>query len=317
MPPKRPALESAPAPPVKKGTCRPCSPADSQSTPCSRPSPPVPPCPSRSSIGTPLSGPRGPVSTAPTRPRLQPRLAQPKSQRSILTARSSRRARATRSPGARTTGGSGEATSRPGCSRRTQTGALVLISISLTRRSFAIVLLTNQGTLSEELAHTNPAGYKGSKAQWFKDKVADIGAALDVPFHIFAATDMKDAFRKPQTGMWDAYVRDFNDGVVVSRSPPRRCRGLITRADMEESFFVGDAAGRPALRNRPKDHSNSDLSPFLPRPSRAHLAQRWQRTQPSLSSRPRSTLCVDSLARSPALCICYACMLFFAPFRSK
>lgn len=34
---------------------------------------------------------------------------------------------------------------------------------------------------------------------------------------------------------------------------------LCTRADMEKSFFVGDAAGRPATRGRSRDHSDSDL----------------------------------------------------------
>ena len=42
----------------------------------------------------------------------------------------------------------------------------------------------------------------------------DIAAALEIPFHVFAAKD-KDEFRKPETGMWDIYLKSFNDGIAV------------------------------------------------------------------------------------------------------
>ena len=58
----------------------------------------------------------------------------------------------------------------------------------------------------------------------------DIALELDVPFHVFAAKD-KDEFRKPDTGMWDIYVKSFNDGIAVGKRFAPRC-WLVKVADM-------------------------------------------------------------------------------------
>mmetsp|Transcript_73215 Transcript_73215/g.172061 ORF Transcript_73215/g.172061 Transcript_73215/m.172061 type:complete len:83 (+) Transcript_73215:756-1004(+) len=63
---------------------------------------------------------------------------------------------------------------------------------------------------------------------------------MGLPFQIFVATTKTsepDWFRKPCIGMWE-YMRD-------------NCNGG-QELDLAQSFFVGDAAGRP------KDHGNSD-----------------------------------------------------------
>ncbi|KAG2396736.1 Polynucleotide 3'-phosphatase [Vigna angularis] len=47
-----------------------------------------------------------------------------------------------------------------------------------------------------------------------------------------------DAFRKPKPGMWHLMEQHFNSGIVI---------------DMDQSFYVGDAAGRKS------DHSDADI----------------------------------------------------------
>ncbi|KAF4571436.1 hypothetical protein EYR36_008773 [Pleurotus pulmonarius] len=82
---------------------------------------------------------------------------------------------------------------------------------------YALVIISNQGIKPERL-------------KVWKEKVKSIAAALpDVPFRLFAAT-AKDGFRKPMPGMWtelERMVAEFGQEI-----------------DKEQSFFVGDAAGR-------------------------------------------------------------------------
>lgn len=59
---------------------------------------------------------------------------------------------------------------------------------------------------------------------------------MDLPFQILVATS-KDAYRKPNTGMWEFFCQSCNGDLKV---------------DKKKSFFVGDAAGRG------KDHGKSD-----------------------------------------------------------
>lgn len=66
---------------------------------------------------------------------------------------------------------------------------------------------------------------------------------LEIPLSIYAATQA-DEYRKPRTGMWKELMDDFDFDVD-------------DRLDLEGSFFVGDAAGRPA------DHSCSDRYAFF------------------------------------------------------
>lgn len=79
----------------------------------------------------------------------------------------------------------------------------------------------------------------------FKTKVSDVLGHLDIPITFYAATE-KDLYRKPRTGIWIELLEDFgfdNSG---------------DNLNLEECFFVGDAAGRQPLGNRPKDFSCSD-----------------------------------------------------------
>ncbi|GAA5890202.1 hypothetical protein JCM5296_002848 [Sporobolomyces johnsonii] len=88
---------------------------------------------------------------------------------------------------------------------------------------YAVVLVSNQA---------------GNDAQQrkFRDKLPNVCRKIGVPLHAFAAYDY-DIHRKPGTGMWDAYIERFNEGIEV---------------DYTQSYYVGDAAGRP------EDHNDTD-----------------------------------------------------------
>ena len=44
----------------------------------------------------------------------------------------------------------------------------------------------------------------------------DCFAALDVPFHLFAAAQQSDeVYRKPATGMLDLYLSKYNAGIAI------------------------------------------------------------------------------------------------------
>ncbi|KAI1790709.1 PNK3P-domain-containing protein [Ganoderma leucocontextum] len=93
-------------------------------------------------------------------------------------------------------------------------------------QGYSVVITTNQALRTTALI-----------SDW-KKKIPVIAAALpDVPFHIFAATE-KDGYRKPIPGMWYELERIFAEQNV--------------QIDVPNSFFVGDAAGRP------NDHSSTD-----------------------------------------------------------
>ncbi|KAL2013806.1 hypothetical protein VTN00DRAFT_1331 [Thermoascus crustaceus] len=103
--------------------------------------------------------------------------------------------------------------------------------------SYQVVVLSNQKRIS--LQSQLKAGRSESKSlSNFKEKATAVMRQLDVPMSIYAATQY-DEYRKPRMGMWkellDDYDLDVGEGV-----------------DLQGSFFVGDAAGRPG------DHSCSD-----------------------------------------------------------
>ena len=78
---------------------------------------------------------------------------------------------------------------------------------------------------------TNQAGIEKKQVKFseLKTKFEDMIISLDIPVFVFVATG-ETHFRKPATGMWDFFVDQCNQSKKV---------------DMSESFFVGDAAGRP------------------------------------------------------------------------
>ncbi|POS82651.1 hypothetical protein EPUL_004207, partial [Erysiphe pulchra] len=105
---------------------------------------------------------------------------------------------------------------------------------------FYIAIISNQAGLSIK-SDSAPK----SKLSLFKTKVSDVLGHLDIPITIYAATE-KDLYRKPRTGIWLELLKDYD------------LDNSTENLNLEESIFVGDAAGRQSLGNRPKDFSCSD-----------------------------------------------------------
>lgn len=99
---------------------------------------------------------------------------------------------------------------------------------------FKIVILTNQAGVSSGK----------TKIPDIKKKIENIIKALGVPVQAYIATG-DSSFRKPLPGMWQALCDQKNGDVSV---------------DMNLSYFVGDAAGRPENKSikKKKDHSSAD-----------------------------------------------------------
>lgn len=105
---------------------------------------------------------------------------------------------------------------------------------TLHENGFKIVVFTNQRgieTGKETIGN-------------LKQKIVMIQQRLDIPCHFFIATGSTN-YRKPRIGMWETLERKFNDGIPI---------------DKNQSFYVGDAAGRPEIKitKRKKDHSSAD-----------------------------------------------------------
>eukprot|EP00606_Chrysophyceae_sp_TOSAG23-5_P001081 GSChrysophyteH2.ASY1.ANO1.1458.1 assembled CDS len=94
---------------------------------------------------------------------------------------------------------------------------------------------------------SNQAGIGNGKTEigGFKMKVENILQELDVPCDFICCTAEISPFRKPLPGMWELLRR-------------QRCPTLSL--DATNSLYVGDAAGREAVKNqRKKDFSDSDV----------------------------------------------------------
>ncbi|KAL9981084.1 hypothetical protein ACROYT_G009743 [Oculina patagonica] len=101
---------------------------------------------------------------------------------------------------------------------------------NLHKSGYKLVIFTNQAAIGKA---------KASKQKVIDEKKGRLIGFLkkvDLPFQILVATS-KDAYRKPNTGMWEFFCQNCNGDVKV---------------DKKKSFFVGDAAGRK------KDHGASD-----------------------------------------------------------
>ncbi|BGP30906.1 DNA kinase/phosphatase Pnk1 [Rhodotorula toruloides] len=103
-------------------------------------------------------------------------------------------------------------------------GSVVRKLRDLHRDGYAIVLFTNQASPFSDLSAD------------FRRKIPFVCRRLNVPLHVFACFEF-DEYRKPSVGMWEAFVERFNGGLEI---------------DYDASFYVGDAAGRPA------DHADTD-----------------------------------------------------------
>ncbi|KAJ2507688.1 DNA kinase/phosphatase Pnk1, partial [Coemansia sp. RSA 2052] len=112
---------------------------------------------------------------------------------------------------------------------------------NIHQQGYKIVIMTNQNGLRPNKKTPGMS----VRAKDFRLKVSKIAQQLEIPFTILAAIG-KDFMRKPSPGMWHMAELD-NEGVVV---------------DKVASFYVGDAAGRPAgwKRGEAADHSDSDLA---------------------------------------------------------
>ncbi|KAG7223069.1 hypothetical protein INR49_015828, partial [Caranx melampygus] len=106
---------------------------------------------------------------------------------------------------------------------------------TLLKKGYKVVFFTNQLGIT-----------KGKlRPEVFKSKVEDILTTLQLPVQVFVATG-PGIYRKPVMGMWNHLCEKVNDGVTV---------------DKKNSFYVGDAAGRPekwAPGKKKKDFSCSD-----------------------------------------------------------
>lgn len=103
----------------------------------------------------------------------------------------------------------------------------------LVNDGFVLVIFTNQAGVGN--GRINEA--------FVKSRLDSVMLAINADIGVFVAT-MKNNYRKPATGMWEAFT-DMAGGVH--------------RIDRENSFYVGDAAGRPARGSMPRDYSDSDL----------------------------------------------------------
>ncbi|KAL1513772.1 hypothetical protein ABEB36_003137 [Hypothenemus hampei] len=104
----------------------------------------------------------------------------------------------------------------------------------LAEQGHKLVFFTNQSGVGTNTVKIND----------FKQKIYNIYKALNVPIQVFVSLGRK-AYRKPRTAMWEALIKNRNDGLEV---------------DMENSFYVGDAAGREKnwAPKRSRDHSSAD-----------------------------------------------------------
>ena len=108
---------------------------------------------------------------------------------------------------------------------------------------YIIAVLTNQGRLSLK---TDSKSIKQDQRSLtvFKSKVNAILSHCSFPVILLAATE-RDKYRKPRMGMWNELLEDVD--LDIDDGP-----------DLEASFFVGDAGGRPATSTVKADHSCSD-----------------------------------------------------------
>lgn len=113
-------------------------------------------------------------------------------------------------------------------------GTVVPTLKSKHKDGFKIVIFTNQAGVSSNKT-TVPD---------IKKKIENVIEGLGIPVQAFIATG-DNFFRKPMTGMWQALCEHKNNGVPI---------------DINRSYYVGDAAGRPENKamKRKKDHSSVD-----------------------------------------------------------
>ncbi|KAM0868950.1 hypothetical protein ACQ4PT_041000 [Festuca glaucescens] len=110
---------------------------------------------------------------------------------------------------------------------------------SLYNDGYKLVIFTNESNIER---------WKNKRQQAVDSKVGRLDNFIEcvkVPVQVFIACGVgkgkgtpDDQFRKPNSGMWWLMAEHFNSGIAI---------------DMDQSFYVGDAAGRE------NDHSDADI----------------------------------------------------------
>ncbi|KAF5196824.1 Bifunctional polynucleotide phosphatase/kinase [Thalictrum thalictroides] len=99
---------------------------------------------------------------------------------------------------------------------------------------FKVVIFTNESNIDR---------WKNKRERAIDSKIGRLNnfiKKVEVPVQVFIACGYgeEDRYRKPKVGMWRLMEKSLNSGIKI---------------DMEESFYVGDAAGRV------DDHSDADI----------------------------------------------------------
>ncbi|XP_050216531.1 polynucleotide 3'-phosphatase ZDP isoform X2 [Mercurialis annua] len=108
---------------------------------------------------------------------------------------------------------------------------------SLYKDGYKLVIFTNESNIDR---------WKNKRQVAVDSKVGRLNnfiRCVNVPIQVFIACGysigkVEDPFRKPKPGMWQIMEKHFNSDITI---------------DMDQSFYVGDAAGRE------KDHSDADI----------------------------------------------------------
>ncbi|KAI4199384.1 MAG: hypothetical protein LQ350_004673 [Teloschistes chrysophthalmus] len=113
----------------------------------------------------------------------------------------------------------------------------------LSADGYSIAILSNQGSIG---LRNDPKTVKSDQKSLtnFKTKANAVFNQLDIPIILLAAS-ARDQYRKPRTGMWNELLEELDLDVGEG-------------ADLQNSFFVGDAGGRAARSGAKADHSCSD-----------------------------------------------------------
>lgn len=108
---------------------------------------------------------------------------------------------------------------------------------NLYNDGYKLVIFTNESNIDR---------WKNARQKAVDSKIGRLNnfiKRVKVPIQVFIAcgfdkSGSEDPYRKPKTGMWHVMEKHFNSGISV---------------DMDQSFYVGDAAGRE------NDHSAADI----------------------------------------------------------
>lgn len=110
---------------------------------------------------------------------------------------------------------------------------------------YLVTIFTNQGGVSLRDKKPKNLSTDTLSLAKFKSQVVNIFNGLGLPISIYGASS-QDRYRKPRIGMWEELLEDYDlqgEGAV----------------DMDNSFYIGDAAGREKTDKRKKaDWASSD-----------------------------------------------------------